>query len=127
MSQLEIPIKALWNICVISAGFAGFLHGAARAAEIPYTIGAGPGEKLSGIVYVDDSSGDALSTSGVASGVVNGKYAVDGANTHTELNGTGWKLTVTFNRAEQQFGARLDTCPGPDDCTAGSLVILWEK
>jgi hypothetical protein len=107
---------------------AACLFGTANAAEIPYTVGVGPNEQLTGTVYLDDSSGDAESTSGVASGVVNGKYALDSNNTHTEIYGTGLKLNVSFSRASQRLSARLDTCPAsPAACDAGSLVIIWEK
>ena len=110
------------------AAFAGLLSAAANAAEIPYTVALGPDEQLTGIVTLDDSSGDALSASGVASGAVNGKYAVDGANRHAEISGPGLKLNVNFERASQRFSARLDTCPvTPDRCDAGNMVVLWEK
>jgi hypothetical protein len=127
-SRREILIKALLSIAMISAALAVFLPGAANAAEIPFTVALGPGEQLTGTVVLDDSSGDAQSASGVASGVVNGKYSVDGANPHAEISGPGLKLTVNFERASQRFSARLDTCPAsPDRCDAGSLVVLWEK
>jgi len=74
-------------------------------------------------VTLDDSSGDALSASGAASGVVTGKYTVDGGTTHAEISGTGLKLTINFERASQRFSARLDSCPAsPDHCDAGKPV-----
>jgi hypothetical protein len=110
------------------AAFAGFLSGTANAAEIPYAVALGPDEQLAGIVTLDDSSGDALSASGAASGVVTGKYTVDGGTTHAEISGTGLKLTINFERASQRFSARLDSCPAsPDHCDAGKPVVLWEK
>jgi hypothetical protein len=105
-----------------------FLSGAANAAEIPYAVALGTDEQLTGTVSLDDSSGDALSASGVASGVVTGKYTVDGGTTHAEISATGLKLNVNFERASQRFSARLDTCPAsPDHCDAGKMVVLWEK
>jgi hypothetical protein len=113
---------------MISTTFAGFLSGTASAAEIPYTVGVGPNEQLTGVVYLDDSSGDAESASGVASGAVNGKYALDSNNPHAEMYGTALKLNVNFERGSQRLSARLDSCPiSPDSCDAGNLVILWEK
>jgi hypothetical protein len=110
------------------AAFAVFLSGTANAAETPYAVALGPDEQLTGTVSLDDSSGDALSASGVASGVVIGKYTVDGGTTHAEIYGTGLKLNIDFERASQRFSARLDTCPAsPDQCDAGNLVTLWEK
>jgi hypothetical protein len=128
MSKLGFPIKAPLSIGMISAVLAGFLSSAANAAEIPYTVAIGPDEQLTGTVYLDDSSGDAQSASGVASGVVNGKYGVDGSNAHAEISSPGLKLNVDFERASQRVSARLDSCPvSPDRCDAGNLVILWEK
>jgi len=110
------------------AAVAGFLSGMANAAEIPYAVALGPDEQLTGTVSLDDSSGDALSASGAASGVVTGTYTVDGGSTHAEISGSGLKLNINFERASQRFSARLDTCPvTPDHCDAGKLVTLWEK
>jgi imidazolonepropionase-like amidohydrolase len=109
------------------AAVAGFLSGTANAAEVPYTVALGPDEQLTGIVSLDDSSGDALSASGAASGVVSGEYTVDGGTTHAEISGAGLKLTINFERASQRFSARLDTCSSPDRCDAGKPVTLWEK
>jgi hypothetical protein len=126
--KLGFLIKTPLRISLISAVFAAFWSGTANAAEIPYTVAIGPNEQLTGTVYLDDSSGDAQSASGVASGVVNGKYTVDGGNTHAEISGTGLKLNVNFERASQRVSARLDACPAsPDRCDAGNLVVLWEK
>jgi hypothetical protein len=121
-------IKTLLSISMTVAAFAAFLSGTANAAEIPYAVALGPNEQLTGTVSLDDSSGDAQSTSGVASGVVSGKYTVDGGTTHAEISGPGLKLNIIFERASQRFSARLDTCPAsPDRCDAGSLVVIWEK
>jgi hypothetical protein len=107
---------------------AGIFSSTANAAEIPYTIAAGPNEQLTGIVYLDDSSGDAQSVKGTASGVVNGEYALDSATTHAEIPGGLFKLSVIFDRKGGQLGAHLDTCPAnANGCNAGNLVILWEK
>ena len=111
----------------VLAAFASFLSGTANAAEIPYAVALGPDEQLTGTVSLDDSSGDALSASGMASGVVTGTYTVDGGTTHAEISGTGLKLTINFERTSQRFSARLDTCSSPDRCDAGNLVTLWEK
>jgi hypothetical protein len=121
-------IKTLLRISMILAAFAAFWSGTANADEIPYTVAIGPNEQITGTVYLDDSSGEAQSASGVASGVVNGKYTLDGGNTHAEISGAVWKLNINFERASQRVSARLDACPlSPDRCDAGNLVVLWEK
>ena len=107
---------------------AGIFSGTAHAAEIPYTVAVSPNEQLTGIVYLDDSSGDAQSVKGAASGVVNGQYALDGGNARTEISGAAFKLSIVFDRKGQQLSAHLDTCPANSNgCAAGGLVILWEK
>jgi hypothetical protein len=117
-------IKAFLWIALL----ANLLSGTANAAEIPYTVAAGPNEQLTGIVYLDDSSGDAESVKGAASGVVNGEYALDSLNTRTEMPGTGFRLSVIFDRKGGQLSAHLDTCPASSNgCDAGRTVILWEK
>jgi hypothetical protein len=87
----------------------------------------GPNQQVTGTIDVDDSSGDANSVIGTVSGAVSGKYALDRSNTHAEFPGLGLKLTVSFERADQRVTARLDNCASVDSCTAGALVILWEK
>jgi hypothetical protein len=104
------------------------LSGTAIAAEIPYTVAVSPNEQLTGTVVLDDSSGDAQSVKGAASGVVNGDYALDSATTHAEISGGAFKLSVIFDRKGGQLSAHLDTCPAnANGCTAGALVTLWEK
>ena len=122
-----MSLKSQWVASAALAAVAGFLPGTANAAEISYAVALGPDEQLTGTVSLDDSSGDALSASGTASGVVTGTYTVDGGTTHAEISGTGLKLNINFEHASQRFSARLDSCSSPDHCDAGKLVVLWEK
>ena len=119
--------KSFFSSSLVAVALAGLSCGAAQAVEIPYSAAVG-GVQVTGTVEMDDSSGDANSASGAASGVVTGKFALDGANNQSEMTGAGVKLIVTFSHASQRLSAHLDSCPAsPDSCTAGSLVILWEK
>lgn len=119
--------KSFFSSSLVAVALAGFSCGAAQAVEIPYSAAVG-GVEVTGTVEMDDSSGDANSASGTASGVVNGKFALDGANTQSEIPGTGSRLVVNFSHASQRLSAHLDSCPAsPDNCTAGPLVLLWEK
>lgn len=88
----------------------------------------GSNEQLSGVVYLDDSSGEVDSAKGAASGVVNGEYALDGSNTDAEMHSATLKLDVTLDRKSQQLRARLNTCPvSLDSCSPGNWVTLWEQ
>jgi len=67
------------------------------------------------------------SATGTASGPVSGTYTLDRGSPHAELDGTGLKLHVDFDRGDQSVSAHLDTCATPDKCDAGKPVTLWEK
>src|SRR5271154_1444903 len=110
-------IKARLSIGMIAAGL--FLSGAAYAGDVSFAATPGPGEQLNGTVDQDDSSGDMNSATGTASGPVSGSYTVDRGHPNAELDGTGLKLHVDFDRGDQSVSAHLDTCPTPDQCTAG--------
>ena len=102
--------------------------GRATAGEIPYAVALGGGEKLSGIVYVDDSSGDVSSAKGLASGAVNGEFVLDRGNADAELHGATAKLAVHLDRKSEQLRARLDSCPvSLDNCSPGDWITLWEQ
>jgi len=120
-----IPIKARLSIGVIA--FPLFLSGAAFAGDVPFSVSLGTNEQLSGTVDQDDSSGDMNSATGTASGPVSGTYTLDRGSPHAELDGTGLKLHVDFDRGDQSVSAHLDTCATPDKCDAGKPVTLWEK
>jgi len=120
-----MTLKTRLSIGVIAAGF--FLSSVAWAGDVPFTAAPGPGEQLSGTVDQDDSSGDMNSATGTASGPVSGTYTLDRNSPHAELDGTGLKLHVDFDRGDQSVSAHLDTCASPDQCTAGKPVTLWEK
>src|SRR5579863_482987 len=112
----------------IVAAFVGLQCGTAAAAEIPYAVAVGSNEQLSGVVYVDDSSGEVASAKGTASGAVTGEYALDRGNQNAELHGATFKLDVNLDRKSEQLRARLDTCPESlDRCTPGNWVTLWEQ
>jgi hypothetical protein len=113
---------------VLFAALAGLLSGPAAASEIPYAVAVGSNEQLSGVVYVDDSSGEVASAKGVASGVVNGEYSLDGGNARAEMHSATSKLDVNLDRKSEQLRARLDTCPvSLDSCSPGNWVTLWEQ
>ena len=108
--------------------FIGLVSNSATAGEIPYTVAVGAGEQLSGIVYVDDSSGEVSSAKGAASGDVSGAFTLDRANTDAEMHSATSKLEIHLDRKSAQLRARLDACPaGPDSCTPGNWVTLWEQ
>jgi len=117
-------IKARLSIGVIAVFF---LSGTAWAGDVPFAVSPGANEQLTGTVDQDDSSGDMNSATGIASGPVSGSYTLDRLHAHAELDGTGLKLHVDFDRGDQSVSAHLDTCASPDQCTAGKLVTLWEK
>lgn len=117
-------IKTRLSIGVI-AGL--LLSGAAYAGDVPFAASPGANEQLTGTVDQDDSSGDMNSATGIASGPVSGTYTLDRSSPHAELDGTGLKLHVDFDRGDQSVSAHLDTCASPDQCTAGKPVTLWEK
>lgn len=112
----------------IFAALVGLQSGPAAAGEIPYAVALGPNEQLSGIMYLDNSSGEVASAKGVASGVVAGEYALDGGNKDAELHSATWKLDVNLDRKSGQLRARLDICPvSLDRCSPGNWVTLWEQ
>ena len=113
---------------VLFAAFVSLLPGPAAAGEIPYAATVGPGEHITGAVSVDDSSGEVSSAKGTASGAVGGAFALDRANTDAELLGATAKLDIHLDRKSEQLRARLDACAaGPDNCTPGNWVTLWEQ
>ncbi len=113
---------------VLFTVLAGLLSIPAAASEIPYAVAVGSNEQLSGIVYVDDSSGEVTSAKGAASGAVTGDYALDGSNADAALHSATFKLDVHLDRKSQQLRARLDTCPvSLDSCSPGNWVTLWEQ
>ena len=118
-------IKARLSIGVMATGLC--LSGAAYAGDVPFAATAGPGEQLTGTVDQDDSSGDMNSVTGLAAGPVSGTYTLDRTNPHAELDGTGLKLHVDFDRGDQSVSAHLDVCATPDKCDPGAKVRLWEK
>jgi hypothetical protein len=104
------------------------LSGPAAAGEIPYAVAVGAGEQLSGVVYVDDSSGEVSSAKGRASGAVSGEFALDRATADAEMHDANAKLDVQLDRKSQQLRARLDACPiSLDSCSPGNWVTLWEQ
>ena len=113
---------------VVFAALLGLLSSPAAASEIPYAVAVGSNEQLSGVVYVDDSSGDVASAKGAASGAVTGDYALDASSADAELHGATAKLDVHLDRKSQQLRARLDSCAaGIDSCSSGNWVTLWEQ
>ena len=124
----RILLRAPVSKGVLLAAFIGLLSGPAAAGEIPYAAQVGSNEQLSGIVVVDDSSGDVTSAKGTASGAVTGEYVLDGSRADAALHGATAKLDVHLDRKSQQLRARLDSCPvSLDSCSSGSWVTLWEQ
>jgi hypothetical protein len=117
--------KTRLSIAVIAAVI--FFSGAAYAGDVPFSATLGANVQLTGTVDQDDSSGDMNAATGTASGPVSGTYTLDRSTPHAELDGTGLKLHVDFDRGDQSVSAHLDTCTTPDQCTAGKPVMLWEK
>ena len=103
---------------LFAAALAGLLSGPAVAGEIPYAIAVSPDERLSGVVDVDDSSGEVTSAKGAASGAITGEFALDAISADAELHGATAKLDVHLDRKSQQLRARLDN---------GNWVTLWEQ
>lgn len=116
--------KARLSIGVMAAFF---LSGTAWAGDVPFTASPGGNVQLTGTVDQDDFSGDMNSATGTASGPVSGTYTLDRTNPHAELDGTGLKLHVDFDRGDQSVSAHLDTCATADKCDPGKPVMLWEK
>jgi hypothetical protein len=113
---------------VLFAAFASLLSAPAAADEIPYAVAVGSNEQLSGVVYVDDSSGEVASAKGTASGAVSGEFTLDRGNADAEMHSATSKLAVHLDRKSQQLRARLDACPaGLDSCSPGNWVTLWEQ
>ncbi len=122
MFRAKLRKRALFAV------FAGLLPGPVAAAEIPYAVAVGSNEQLSGVVYVDDLSGDVASAKGAASGAVTGDYALDASSADAELHGATAKLDVYLDRKSRQLRARLDACPASlDNCSPGNWVTLWEQ
>jgi hypothetical protein len=104
------------------------LSAPAAAGEIPYAVAVGSNEQLSGVVDVDDSSGEVASAKGTASGAVSGEFALDRGNADAEMHSATAKLAVHLDRKSQQLRARLDACPaGLDSCSPGNWITLWEQ
>ena len=120
-------MKAFLTISMIGAVLAASLSVPASAAEVPYTVQVAPGEKVTGIVNLNESTGGVDTLVGEASGVVNGKFELHSANTSAELTGTGFKLNVLYERRQLRLSAHLYTCASPDSCTPGPVVVLWEQ
>ena len=118
-------IKARLSIGVIATGL--FLSGPAWAGDVPFAATPGPGEQLTGTVDQDDFPGDMNSATGIASGPVSGSYTLDRGHPHAELDGTGMKLFVDFDRGDQSVSAHLDLCATADKCDPGAKITLWEK
>jgi hypothetical protein len=123
-----LMLRSRLSRAVLFAAFAGLLPGPAGAGEIPYAVAVGANEQLSGVVYVDDSSGEVASAKGAASGAVRGDFTLDRTNSDVEMHGAAAKLDVHLDRKSQQLRARLDACPASlDSCSPGIWVTLWEQ
>ena len=110
------------------AALAGLLSSPATAGEIPYAVALGSNEQLSGVVSVDDSSGEVTSAKGAASGAVTGDYTLDAGSADATLHSATAKLDVHLDRKSQQLRARLDSCPvSLENCSTGTWVTLWEQ
>ena len=113
---------------VVFAALIGLLSSPATASEIPYAVAVGSNEQLSGVVVVDDSSGEVTSAKGAASGAVTEEYTLDGSSADAELHGATAKLDVHLDRKSGQLRARLEACPvSLDSCAPGNWVTLWEQ
>ena len=117
--------KAHLSISAIAIGFC--LSRGAFAGEIPFATTLGSGERLTGTVEQDDSSGDMNSAAGTAAGPVSGSFTLDRSNPHAELDGTGLKLHLDFDRGDQSISARLDVCASQGQCQPSAKVTVWEK
>ena len=121
-------LKAPLSKGVLLAAFIGLLPCPAAAGEIPYAAAVGSSEQLSGVVDVDDSSGEVTSAKGAASGAVTGEYALDANRADAALHSATAKLDVHLDRKSGQLRARLDACPvSLDSCSSGNWVTLWEQ
>jgi hypothetical protein len=110
------------------AALAGLLSSPATAGEIPYAVALGSNEQLSGVVSVDDSSGEVTSAKGAASGAVSGDYVLDASSADATLHSATSRLDVHLDRKSQQLRARLDSCAvSLENCSSGNWVTLWEQ
>ena len=124
----RILLRAKLGKGVLFTALTSLLSGPAVAGEIPYAAVVGSSEQLSGIVYVDDSSGEVTSAKGAASGAVIGEYILDGSSADAALHSATAKLDVHLDRKSQQLRARLDACPlSLESCSSGNWVTLWEQ
>ena len=121
-------LKAPLIKAALFAALAGLLSGPVAAGEIPYAAAVGSNEQLSGVVDVDDSSGEVTSANGAASGAVTGEYALDASLADAAMHSATAKLDVHLDRKSGQLRARLDACPvSLDNCSSGTWVTLWEQ
>jgi hypothetical protein len=121
-------LRARLSKGALFAAFIGLLSGPAAASEIPYAVAVGSGEQLSGVVVVDDSSGEVTAAKGAASGAVTGDYALDAGSADAVLHSATSKLDVHLDRKSLQLRARLDSCAvSLDSCSPGNWVTLWEQ
>jgi hypothetical protein len=126
--EARIMLRARLIKGVVFAALIGLLSSPATASEIHYAVAVGSNEQLSGVVVVDDSSGEVTSAKGAASGAVTGEYALDAGSADAALHSATAKLDVHLDRKSQQLRARLDSCAtGLESCSAGNWVTLWEQ
>ncbi len=93
------------------------LSGGAWANDVSFSVDVAPNAHVSGTVDVDDSSGDINSVKGEASGAVSGAFTLNQVNPQI-IVGQGPRLTLKFDRRNQQISAQLDSA---------NPVTLWEK
>jgi hypothetical protein len=93
------------------------LSSAALANDVSFSVDVPPNVHVTGTVDVDDSSGDINSVKGEVSGAVSGSFQLDPLTPQMAI-GQGPRLTLHFDRRNQQVSAQLD---------GGNTVTLWEK